>query len=603
MQAMTKGFGIIGLILLVFGVIALALTKLVNWYFYLHAGLGSVLIILYLVFNLETFLERIKERSTAEGGKVFVYAGIVVLIIVGLNVIGARKSKTWDLTENKIFSLEQQTRDVLGKLKQPLSVVAFFHDKNPAKEALKQRLETYQRESEQFKFEFVDPDKQPDLANQAKVKDGDIRIVYGGEDKVIKTFNEESVKQAVEAGAINALYFGQTAGDENFAKLRDLVQQINPGAGVRYYPADSPPPGLDVKPVVGTVVLQYPRKDTVIQDFSEQSLTNAIVQVSVQDSPIVYFATGHGERGLEDDSEKGLSVLKGAIRNEGYDVRELKNGFAAGIPEDTKVLVVAGSVSPYSEAEANTIDRFLAKGGKLVLLSDPHFSSSKLNPKVEVIDSGLETLAAKWGVKLGKDVVLEKHEQFLVGVTTDPYVLAQTYGDHEITKPIARASTYFNVVRSVRKSETAPPDLSITELIKSSPGKGTSWSENNIDKLLQERQAEFDEGDVGGPVPIALVAEKEAADRHTKLAVFGDVDFVSNRYIRTYENNYDLFLNTLNWMADKQDQITIRPKQLRSSKLLLTANQTNTIFYSAVLAIPELVLILGLVIYWRRRSR
>lgn len=609
MKSLTKGFGIAGMILIIFGIIALAITKLMNWYVYSHLGLGVLLIILYSIFNFETFMERLRERSTTEGGKVFIYAGVVVLIIVLLNVIAFRKSHRWDVTSSKVFSLEDQSLKILQQMPSSVHVTAFMEPKNAALEPFKGLSAAYQYNSKKFQFDVVDPDKKPDMANRYQVKDGDIRFEYGSENKTLSSYDEKALKEALKERIKKIYYFGAGPDESTYKQLTALTatpEFKEKGVSVELVnPLTPPPPGVEAKnPAKGDIYIEFYRKDTVIREVSEQAFTNALIQITRQVTPTVRFTSGHGERDLESEEENGFSVIKGAIQNEGYDVKSMSGGLVQGVPAGTDILIIAGPLSPFTKEEADSVDKYLENGGKLILLAEPNFSNPKLSSTVNVLDTGLEAFAEKWGVTLGKNIVLEKHLQLLAGQVTEPMVVSQSYGEHEITKPLAGRSTVFHVARSVRKGAKAGNEMRVTELIMSAAGSSNSWAEVNLTKLIMQQQAEYDTGaDYSGPVPVAAVVERQKGAITSKLAIFGDADFVNNRFVRSQEFNYDLFLNTLNWMWGRQEQISIRPKQLRSSKLLMTPEQTNIIFYTAVLTLPELVLIAGLAIYWRRRSR
>ena len=172
--------------------------------------------------------------------------------------------------------------------------------------------------------------------------------------------------------------------------------------------------------------------------------------------------------------------------------------------------------------------------------------------------------------------------------------LVQTYDkDHAITKGFS-IMTFYPYTSSV----TAMDDKAgwnITELMKTT---GQSWAE--VDYASGE--VSFDEGkDLKGPVNIAAIAEKEQGSGKSVLAVFGDSDFAKNGYF-TQQGNSNLFLNTVNFLAEEEDLISIRPKQVDDRRLTLTQADVSSIFYLVVIAIPLLLIIFGVGIFIKRNK-
>ena len=81
--------------------------------------------------------------------------------------------------------------------------------------------------------------------------------------------------------------------------------------------------------------------------------------------------------------------------------------------------------------------------------------------------------------------------------------------------------------------------------------------------------------------------------------VFGDSDFAANGVLGT-QGNRDLFLNALNWAAQQENLIAIRPKQAGDRRVTMTEDQQRRVFYLSVLGLPLAVALLG-VWTWRRR--
>jgi ABC-type uncharacterized transport system involved in gliding motility auxiliary subunit len=125
-------------------------------------------------------------------------------------------------------------------------------------------------------------------------------------------------------------------------------------------------------------------------------------------------------------------------------------------------------------------------------------------------------------------------------------------------------------------------------------------------------------GDIPGPVSIgvatavpaptpepapALNAKKpdeEAPKPETRVAAIGDSDFISNAYLGV-EGNRDLFMNVVNWLAQQETLIAIRPREPADRRMTLTENKTTAILLLSIFVIPGLVLGVGVYSWWRRR--
>ena len=65
--------------------------------------------------------------------------------------------------------------------------------------------------------------------------------------------------------------------------------------------------------------------------------------------------------------------------------------------------------------------------------------------------------------------------------------------------------------------------------------------------------------------------------------------------------NRDLFLNTVNWLAQQENLISIRAKDPEDRRITLTPDQDRLIFWLTIFIIPGLILLMGIQAWWRRR--
>jgi ABC-2 type transport system permease protein len=84
--------------------------------------------------------------------------------------------------------------------------------------------------------------------------------------------------------------------------------------------------------------------------------------------------------------------------------------------------------------------------------------------------------------------------------------------------------------------------------------------------------------------------------------VFGDADFVSNKFV-SLAGNRELITNTINYLVGRKDLITIPEKERPTDQLMLSRNQGLLLFWIPVVVIPLLIIVLGVVVWRKRRAR
>jgi ABC-type uncharacterized transport system involved in gliding motility auxiliary subunit len=156
--------GIIGIGLGLGGMIAYSLRP--DWLWVVTAAEVAALMCLALFFVLH--FETVKAFSSRRSTKMGVNSLLMVLlfscILVIVNFLASRHSVRWDLSENQNFTLAPQTHRILRSLPHDIKITVFTREKDPGYQAFKERLESYRQASTKLSVEFIDPEKQPKMA-------------------------------------------------------------------------------------------------------------------------------------------------------------------------------------------------------------------------------------------------------------------------------------------------------------------------------------------------------------------------------------------------------------------------------------------------------
>jgi ABC-type uncharacterized transport system involved in gliding motility auxiliary subunit len=401
---------------------------------------------------------------------------------------------------------------------------------------------------------------------------------------------------AIPEDGLVEMYAFFTSGAERQAKDElEKYTYASPRVKVRYLDPNQNP-GLAQKFQIANqegvvVVCNGPcetAKGTVkATEVSEQGLTRAVRQ-AVSAKKKIYFLKGHGEASPSDEKGAGASAVRGGLEDENVTVAELLLANEKEVPADASAVVIAGPDHAVSDRELELLDAYLQKGGSLLVLADP------------ALDTNLEGQLAKWGIELGPEIVVEQQLQLFAGPQLGVQPVVTSYGTHPITEKLAGQPTVFRIARPVRKAEGA--DVTLTELATTS---AQSWGESDVKGLLASQPVGLDPAtDRPGPIALGVARElaaPEAGKRGGRLVVFGDSDFMRNRYVTQFYNG-DLFLNAASWLTGSEEFATIERKRPRVASVSLTLEQFADFRFLALFALPEAILLLGVVNWWRRRT-
>ncbi|MEY4668879.1 MAG: hypothetical protein RL518_1578 [Pseudomonadota bacterium] len=331
-----------------------------------------------------------------------------------------------------------------------------------------------------------------------------------------------------------------------------------------------------------------------INTVDEQSVTNAIVKLTKGISKKIYYIEGHGEPDIGTDTESGMRSFVDALEDEHLTVEGLMLPRVGKIPEDAAAVMLVAPKLKLQPAEQEALVEYVNKGGRLIMLANPEDGGN----------AEVQALAKRFDIEVGNDVILDAESQMFFG---GPQIfVAMAFSPHAITAKLSgRQPPVFSFSSSVQAPKGEVGGGIYTELLKTGPN---SWAERDVARLFDAKdgKASFGADDLKGPVPIAVAMERtisQGADKDalvSRVVVVGDATWLRNDSFGSMGNR-DLILNTVNWAAGEEGSIAIGPKQMRRSMAVFSQATIKTILALSFLG-PELMLLLGLFIWWRRQQ-
>jgi len=358
---------------------------------------------------------------------------------------------------------------------------------------------------------------------------------------------------------------------------------------------------------VPTFIFNYKGRSERVNADGEQDITNAIIKVVSGQQRKIYFTQGHGEKDTTSSERDGYNAIATALGHENYTVEKLTIAQSGSVPDDASVVVVAGPKNDFFAPEVDALKKYLDKQGKVLLELDPPDKAD--SPAL----TNLIALAHDWGIQAGNNIVVDVSGMGrLIGTDASVPVVAPPYPAHPITQRFGMI-TAFPLAREASIVSGGVNGHVAQSFIETGP---RSWAETDLKSLMTSGEVSLDEskGDKKGPIVLGAAVsaaaapatppkpgEPDAPKPETRLAMIGDSDFAANGTLGV-PGNRDLFMNTVGWLSQQDNLISIRPKESDDRRITLTATQESNIFWLSLLIVPGCIFGAGIASWWRRRG-
>jgi ABC-type uncharacterized transport system involved in gliding motility auxiliary subunit len=486
-----------------------------------------------------------------------------VLVILGLiNFLGIRYHLRLDLTDTQLFTLSPQSRELVSNLPETMKVWLFTKEKNSQDQEL---LDNYHRQSNKFKFEYVDPELKPGLAERFGVKDyGEVYLEFQTKRQLVQIISED--ERLSEIKLTNRLqqminpktakvYFLQGHSEHPLSASKGAISKAIQGLTDKNFTTSTL--NLAERPQVpddaNVLVVAGPQKElltgevTALQNYLHRG-GNLLLMIDPNTNPKIdtllkEWGVRLDNRLVIDNSGESLQLGPATILVTEYGQHPITQDFA-------------NNISVYPLTRPLEIDPVSGVESMVLLKTKPYPSS--------------------WAESDQKSEKLEFNEdKDLKGPLTLGVALTRKLSNYPI--PTAKTSP----------TAIPTPTPTPTPTAKTSPTPTPTPTSKTSPTAI--------------PTPTATAKTSPNTAKESRLVVFGNSNFATD-ILFEQQLNGDVFLNTVSWLSQQDEKLlSIRPKQPKNRRIIISNLEANLLTISAVFLLPLLGLLTGFIIWWKRR--
>ena len=482
----------------------------------------------------------IKNRIFKDSTLTFLLIVAVLAAYVAINMgIKALDITDIDLTKEKFYSLSEESKNQIKNVEQEIEIYVFGYEENSSVVDL---IKQYAKYKENIKYEVVSTETRQDIAQKYDVSSTDESngtIVIANGDRKVKV------------------------------SATDLYSY------------------------------DYNTYETV--DLTEQKLTNSILAVTLDNAPKIYFLTGHGEYTLKDY----MTTLNTKLKGEVNEVESLDLLVSNKIPDDCQALVIVSPTTDFTDYETDIITGYINNGGDILWLSDYSTSGALTN---------VNKVLNMYGIDLANNGIILEQDKSAMLMQTPNLILPNLSSESEITRPIVSGGKVllFNSGKIDIKSKEELENLGVdvTKLLTTTDSAifRTDLSNSSTSPSSGEEAKEY----VVGALASKTISNDNESENTKKsnLVIYANAIFaidypiqISNQaaYAIDFYNNQDLILNSISYLTERTDTITIR-KTYTSVPYTATASQ-DIVVRLLIFIVPIVIIAIGIVVWVIRKRR
>ena len=252
-------------------------------------------------------------------------------------------------------------------------------------------------------------------------------------------------------------------------------------------------------------------------------------------------------------------------------------------------------------AERDSIIKYIEKGGKIILFTDPNATGTEMPNFQKVLD--------EYGISISEGVMLE-NDPDRVMYSTSSAILVTVSPYSSVTSPTTMnlEACFMTTGRIDFKDseELEKLGVEVETLATTSSESFYRTDYSNTSSSISDDDEESPNATVG-----ALIKKTIDDDTTSELIVYSNNIFITNlqiaiseqqaMYALDFYNNEDLAMNSIAYLTDRENMITIR-KNTEITPYTVTEQQ-NSIILAVIFTIPVVIVVIGIIVWQVRRRK
>ena len=472
----------------------------------------------------------LKKKWLINGTKTIILIVIIIAIYIGINILLENVVlPEFDFTQNKVYSLSQETKDKVGDIDKDINITLINYSNYTSVISF---MERYVELNNHIKIEKVDNlSARTDLMQKYSLDATDSLIIVSSGD------NEKTVTE-----------------DQLYTYDYSTYEQI---------------------------------------DTTEEAMTNAILDVTTEDKPKIYFMSNH----VMYNTQYYYTIMQ-SIQDDANEVDTVDILANNGVPEDCDCLIITTLKEDLTVQEKDKIIEYIKKGGELLLMCGPNITNATLTNFQLVLD--------EYGVTIENGVVFEGSNSNMLSGYPD-FIIEEVNSTSLTNNLNMTLNLCLPDAGKITFNEDKLEDLGV-EYETLATTTEDAFVRTNLNQTSVLRTSEDSET---GECTVAAIATKTLEDGNTsKLVIYSNELFAMDMQVQIngyamytidLYNNKDLILNSIGYLNEREDTITIR-KNYEDVSYTVTEEQ-NSIIMIIIFTIPVVIIIAGIVVWQVRRRK